>query len=331
MTPVLSVTGLTIGSRARPGDLPIVSGLDLEIGRGECLGLVGESGGGKTLTALALLGLLPPPLELLSGRILLGGRDLREIPEKGLRELRGREIGMAFQEPASALDPVFSIGFQIAEVIRSHEVIDRRAAKERAARLLQRVGLPSARERLTDYPHELSGGQRQRVMLAMALAANPQLLIADEPTTALDVTLQAQILDVLDEIRRDSGIGVLIISHDLALVAERCDRVAVLYSGQIVETAPSRTIFARPAHPYTRGLLMAMTPGKGSKRGAELRGIPGSVPEASRRPKGCCFHPRCPEVMGACKDTEPMTVLLDDDHSVRCLLTVAPRDGGLNG
>jgi ABC-type glutathione transport system ATPase component len=266
-TPLLEVQDLEIsfplrGDSGRGGWSPAVRGVSLAVGRGEMVGLVGESGSGKTLTALAVLGLVPPPGRVTAGRILLhgpeGAVDLLAASAGGLRAVRGARVGLVFQEPATAFDPVYSIGFQIAEAVRAHGRLSRREAREEAARLLDRVALADARRRLDDYPHQLSGGQRQRAMIAMALAGRPELLLADEPTTALDVTLQAQILELLDELRRDLGLAVLLITHDLGVVAETCERVVVMRDGRVVETAGVEELFRAPAAAYTRELLAAM-------------------------------------------------------------------------
>ncbi len=266
-TPLLEVQDLEIsfplrGGAARGGWSPVVRGVSLAVGRGEMVGLVGESGSGKTLTALAVLGLVPPPGRVTAGRILLHGAkgaiDLLAASAGGLRAVRGARVGLVFQESATAFDPVYSIGFQIAEAVRAHRRLSWREAREEAARLLDRVALADARRRLDDYPHQLSGGQRQRAMIAMALAGGPELLLADEPTTALDVTLQAQILELLDELRRDLGLAVLLITHDLGVVAETCERVVVMRDGRVVETAGVEELFRAPAAAYTRELLAAM-------------------------------------------------------------------------
>jgi ABC-type dipeptide/oligopeptide/nickel transport system ATPase component len=263
--PLLEIRDLEISFPARGEWTPVVRGASLAIGRGERVGLVGESGSGKTLTALAVLGLVPPPGRVTRGSIRLdrpghpeGAADLLTLGPRELRAVRGVRIAMIFQEPATAFNPVYSIGFQIAEAVRAHRRASRREAADEAARLLDRVAIADARRRLDDYPHQLSGGQRQRAMIAMALAGRPDLLLADEPTTALDVTLQAQILELLDELRRDLGLSVLLITHDLGVVAEACDRVVVMHGGRVVETAAVEELFRAPAHPYTRELLAAL-------------------------------------------------------------------------
>ena len=318
--PLLAIEGLQVsfplGSEGR--QVPVLRGVSLAIHRGECVGLVGESGSGKSLTALAVLRLVPPPGRV-RGRVLLDGQDLpvaasgvrrpasREArrAEAAMRAVRGARIGIVFQEPMTALNPFYTIGFQVAEAVAAQRAIGRRAARAEAVRLLDRVAMPGARRRLDDYPHQLSGGQRQRVLLAMALAGGPELLLADEPTTALDVTLQAQVLALLEELRQDLGLAVLLITHDLAVVAETCDRVAVLYAGQIVEQADAADLFAAPAHPYTRGLLATLPRlGQPGRRG-RLPVLAGNPAEAAARPPGCAFHPRCPRAMAVCEETEP--------------------------
>jgi ABC-type dipeptide/oligopeptide/nickel transport system ATPase component len=259
---LLEVRGLTIAFPTAGGWRPVVRDVSLTIDRGEIFGLVGESGSGKTLTALAIPGLLPPAARLMAGSIRLHGSEgaieLLGLPPRELRRVRGGRVGLVFQEPATALNPAYTIGFQIVEAVRAHRQATRREARDEAVRLLDRVALPDARRRLDDYPHQLSGGQRQRAMIAMALAGGPDLLLADEPTTALDVTLQAQILELLEDLRRDLGLSVLLITHDLGVVAETCDRVAVMHAGEIVEEAAVETLFRAPAHPYTRALLAAV-------------------------------------------------------------------------
>ena len=250
--------GLTVSFPQGERRVPVVRDVSLTVGRGEIVGLVGESGSGKSMTALSVLRLVPPPGAIEAGRVLLDGVDLFTLPEREMRRVRGGRVAMVFQEPLTALNPVYTAGFQIAEVVRAHRKVSRRAARDEASRLLELVALPDPRRRLDDYPHQLSGGQRQRVMIAMALAAGPSLLLADEPTTALDVTIQAQILELLERLRGELGLSVLLITHDLAVVAETCDRVLVMQAGQIVEEAAVDDLFRAPAHPYTRLLLAAV-------------------------------------------------------------------------
>jgi oligopeptide/dipeptide ABC transporter ATP-binding protein len=318
--PLLEVDRLTVDFPAGGRRVAVVRDVSFAIGRREIVGLVGESGSGKTLTALSLLRLVPPPGRIAAGRVLLDGEDLLALSESRLRRVRGARIAMVFQEPATALNPVYSIGFQIAEAVRAHRRLSRRAARAEAARLLDLVALPAAQRRLADYPHQLSGGQRQRVMIAMALAAGPDLLLADEPTTALDVTVQAQILELLERLRAELGLSVLLITHDLAVVAETCERVIVMYCGEVVEEGSVEELFAAPAHPYTRALLAALPRlGTPAARG-RLPAIPGQVADPAARPAGCAFHPRCPEAFAACSRREPPLFALGGGRTARCLL-----------
>jgi oligopeptide/dipeptide ABC transporter ATP-binding protein len=320
METLLAVDSLSVSFPVGDHWVPVVRGVSLDVGAGEFVGLVGESGSGKSMTAYAILRLVPDPGRITGGRILLDGEDLLGLSDARMRSVRGARIGMIFQEPMTALNPVFTVGFQITEAVRVHHRVSKREAELEAVRLLDLVAIPAARQRLEDYPHQLSGGQRQRVMIAIALASKPDLLIADEPTTALDVTIQAQILELLERLRRELGLAVLLITHDLAVVAETCARVVVMYAGQVVEEAPVETLFAAPAHPYTRGLLTA-APGLGrpGARG-ELATIPGQVPEMARLPTGCAFHPRCSEVMDECARENPDVYPLSSDHRARCFL-----------
>ncbi len=325
--PLLAIDNLTVEFPGARGPVPVVRGLSLEVGQGEFVGLVGESGCGKSMTALATLGLVPEPGRIAGGRVALGGQDLTTLSEPEMRKVRGGRIGMIFQEPMTALNPVLSVGFQIAEAVRAHHRMGRRQALDEAARLLELVAIPAPRQRLKDYPHQLSGGQRQRVMIAIALAAGPQLVIADEPTTALDVTVQAQILELLERLRSQLGLAVLLITHDLAVVAETCDRVVVMYAGEAVEQAPVAELFARPAHPYTRGLLAAVPRLGSADRGGRLPAIPGQVPEPAALPEGCPFHPRCPDVLESCRRRAPQLYEVGSGHVARCFLhePAAPR------
>jgi oligopeptide/dipeptide ABC transporter ATP-binding protein len=333
VAPLLEVEGLSIELQLGGRWVPVVRRLDLAVERGEFVGLAGESGSGKSLTALALLRLVPPPLRIAAGRVLLDGRDLLALDERELRRVRGARVAMVFQEPASALDPVFTVGWQIAEVVRLRRRVSRREARAEARRLLDLVAVADAGRRLDQYPHELSGGQRQRVMIALALAGEPDLLLADEPTTALDVTLQAQILDLLDRLRRDLGMAVLLITHDLAVVAGTCERLVVMYAGEVVEEGPVAQIFGAPAHPYTRALLAALPRlGRPALRGG-LPAIPGRVPPPEALPEGCAFHPRCPEVFDPCRASPPALYALPGARRARCFLhgpppVPAPRAGG---
>jgi oligopeptide/dipeptide ABC transporter ATP-binding protein len=320
MPPLLSVQNLSVAFPHGEGWVAVLRQLSLSVEGGEFVGLVGESGSGKTLTALAIVRLLPEGGRILGGTIELAGDDLLGSSEEEMRRVRGGRISMVFQEPTTALNPVFTIGFQVAEAVKAHRGLDRRQAWREAGRLLDLVAIPAARQRLRDYPHQISGGQRQRVMLAMALAAHPDLLVADEPTTALDVTVQAQILELLETLRRELGLAILLITHDLAVVAETCQRVFVMYAGEVVEEATSDRLFAHPAHPYTRGLLAALPRlGRRSSRGS-LPTIAGRVPDPGRLPEGCSFHPRCAEVLEICCRSEPPVVRMGARHRARCFL-----------
>jgi oligopeptide/dipeptide ABC transporter ATP-binding protein len=329
---LLEVEDLRVAFPSEGGWVPVVRGVSLRIGAGEIVGLVGESGSGKSLTALSLLRLVPSPGCILGGRVRLAGRggsrDLLELPETEMRKVRGARIAMIFQEPMTALNPVFTVGFQVVEAIRAHRKIPRRAARKRAVELFERVAIPDAGRRLDDYPHQLSGGQRQRVMIAMALAGEPDLLLADEPTTALDVTIQAQILTLLGDLRRELGLAILLITHDLAVVAETCDRVGVMYAGRVVEEGRTAELFRTPAHPYTRGLLQASPRlGRPAPRG-RLPVIEGQVPDPARLPPGCPFHPRCRERLDQCSVREPAVYAVAPagsepaagGHRARCFL-----------
>ena len=296
---VLAVQSLTIAAGANA----LVEDVSFTVAEGEMLALVGESGCGKSVTALAAMRLLPPALRLASGRILLDGADLATLDPESLRRLRGNRIGMIFQEPMTSLNPVFTIGEQIAEVLRIHQGLSHRAALDRAAGLLDLVGLPTPRAQLARYPHQMSGGQRQRVMIAIALACEPRLLIADEPTTALDVTVQAQILELIDRLRHKLGMACLLITHDLGVVAEYCDRAAVMYAGRIVETGPAAQVFATPRHRYTNALVRTM-PSR-NPPGETLPAIQGQVPPPGARGHGCSFTPRCAAPLEGCAISRP--------------------------
>jgi oligopeptide/dipeptide ABC transporter ATP-binding protein len=318
--PLLQVRDLSVCFPGAAGETPIVRGVSLAVRAGEIVGLVGESGSGKSLTALATLGLVPAPGRICGGSIRLEGRELVGLREAELRPVRGGRIGLVFQEPAAALNPVLRVGTQIVEAIRAHHPASRAEARRRAVELLRRLSLPDAERRMRDYPHQLSGGQRQRVLVAIALAAEPSLLIADEPTTALDVTVQAQVLELFVELRRSLGLGILLITHDLAVVAETCDRVVVLYAGRVVEEGPIREVFEAPAHPYTRALLASLPRvGSPAPRGG-LPTIPGQVPAPERLPSGCPFHPRCPDARPDCSAREPEWVSTGAGRGARCVL-----------
>ncbi|GAB5469843.1 MAG: ABC transporter ATP-binding protein [Rhodospirillales bacterium] len=319
---LLEIEELRVEIDTPDGPAAILDGLDLALERGRSLGLVGESGCGKSMTALAVMGLLPGAARA-SGAIRLEDQNLLELSEAALCGLRGRRISMIFQEPMTALNPVTAIGQQVAEGLRRHLRLDRREAWSRAAALLDRVGLPPARFPLSLYPHQLSGGQRQRVMIAAAMACGPDLLIADEPTTALDVTIQAQVLDLIAGLVEEEGLALLLITHDLGVVAEMADRVAVMYSGRIVESGPADAVFAQMAHPYARGLFAAMpqVPSDSEEKAqrlGRLATIPGRVPAPLERPAGCAFAPRCALRAPACAEEPPIEALAEG-HWVRCL------------
>ncbi len=301
--------------RVCAGQTPIIEGVTLDIREGEMVGLVGESGSGKSVTALSVMRLLAePPMRIAEGSIRFAGRELTELGEDGLRRLRGEEIAMIFQEPMTSLNPVFTVGQQIREMILLHRDVGRKEADERAGELLGRVGIPSPETALLRYPHQLSGGQRQRVMIAIALACGPRLLIADEPTTALDVTVQAQILDLIDRLRREAGMAVLLITHDLGVVSQHCDRVAVMYLGRIVEVAEAGELFASPRHRYTEALMKTVP--SANEPGARLPAIGGTVPEPASRPPGCAFHPRCHAATERCSREAPP--LEGGEHRTAC-------------
>jgi oligopeptide/dipeptide ABC transporter ATP-binding protein len=313
---MLEVTGLTTVFDLPSGPVAAVDGIDFEVRPGETLGLVGESGSGKSVTALSVMRLVQPPGRIAAGRIRFKGRDLLSLAEADMRRIRGAEIALIFQEPMTALNPVFTVGDQIAETLLVHGRAGRRDADVRAVDLLEAVRIPEAATRARDYPHQLSGGMRQRVLIAMAIACKPSLVIADEPTTALDVTIQAQILDLLREMKARFSLSLLLITHDLGVVAGTADRVAVMYAGRIVEEGPVRDIFASPRHPYTRGLLASM-PGRTRGR---LQAIEGTVPVLGALPSGCAFHPRCPDRLDVCTTAPPPEFVVGDQHRARCYL-----------
>ena len=309
-TRLLEVSGLSVHFRAARGIVRAVDDVSFHVDEGETLGLVGESGCGKSVTALSLLRLPPPPGRIVAGRIVYRGTDLMALSEREVRRFRGRAIALVFQEPMTALNPVYTVGFQIAEGLIVHGMMKKKQALDEAARLMDLVRIPDARARLRDYPHQMSGGMRQRVLIAMALACRPALLVADEPTTSLDVTIQAEILDLLRRLKQEFRLSLILISHNLGVIAEMADRVAVMYAGRIVEQAPVRDLFAAPAHPYTAGLLRSVprlgeTAGSEEGRRKRLPGIDGNVPDLQRLPAGCAFYPRCPEVMEPCRRVIP--------------------------
>ena len=320
--PLLRVEDLRVEFQTEDGVVHAVDGITYQVRRGRTLGIVGESGSGKTVASLTTLGLTRSRTTRIQGRILFEGRDLLTLGEAELRAIRGNDIAMIFQDPLSALHPFYTVGWQLIEAMRSHRPIARAQARDRTIELLALVGIPDPRRRVDQYPHEYSGGMRQRAMIAMALANDPKLLIADEPTTALDVTVQAQILALLERLQRELGTAIVIITHDLGVVAEMAHDVAVMYAGRIVETGPARRIFERPQHPYTWGLLRSI-PRLDTARDAELVPIPGRPPSLIQRPSGCHFHPRCPYAQPDHSRIDPQLERLDGDpeHWVACLLT----------
>jgi oligopeptide/dipeptide ABC transporter ATP-binding protein len=325
--PLLSVENLTVQFRSDAGWLTAVEDVSFAVAPRECLGIVGESGSGKSVSALSILSLHGRAnTRIPSGRILYEGRNIVALPQRELRRLRGGEIAMIFQDPMSSLNPVLTIGDQIAETLRLHQRLSAAEARHRAIELLDLVRIPDAARRIDEYPHRLSGGMRQRVMIAIAIACRPKLLIADEPTTALDVTIQAQILELLRELQRELGMSVVLITHDLGVIAEFAQRVVVMYAGRVVETAPITDLFARPMHPYTEGLLRAVP--KLDEDVRRLATIPGSIPDPTEPIRGCRFSPRCPEVRDTCRTTQPDLLAIRPGHEARCPPRLAA--GGLN-
>ena len=330
-TPLLSVTDLRTSFFTSRGDVQAVRGVSFELRAGEILGIVGESGSGKSITCMSLLGLLKSNGKVVAGSALFEGQDLLKLDDGELRKLRGDEIGMIFQDPMTSLNPTLTVGEQVVETILRHRRISRAEAKKRAIELFELVRIPSAAKRLRSYPHEFSGGMRQRVMIAIALSCDPKLLIADEPTTALDVTIQRQILALLKELQSRLGMAVILITHDLGVIAETADRVLVMYGGMVMEEAPVRRIFARPSHPYTNGLL-ASIPDLRTGAHQRLTPIPGSPPDMRRPPDGCPFAPRCAHAMAQCVAALPPIYAVEAGRGSRCWLhhPEAPRIAGLN-
>ena len=316
--PLLSVRNLITRFMTEDGEVTAVDDVSFDVWPGETLGIVGESGCGKSVTSLSVMRLVQsPPGVIASGQVMFGGRDLLSIPEHDMRKIRGNEISMIFQEPMTSLNPVFTVGDQIMEAILLHQEVDKRTARKLAIDMLRKVGIPSPERRVDEYPHQMSGGMRQRVMIAMAIACNPKLLIADEPTTALDVTIQAQILDLIAQLKSDSGASVMLITHDLGVIAETADRVVVMYASQIVETGDVMTIFEKPVHPYTAGLLRSVP--KLNEETERLHPIDGVVPSPLRMPEGCRFAPRCPNAQPACRREMPPLRRIAPGHEVRCI------------
>ncbi len=316
--PVLEVRDLETAFKTRSGDVHAVNSVSFDLRPGELLGVVGESGSGKSVTMMSLIGLLPsPPAEIRAGQVLFDGQDLLKADEDRLRAIRGARIGFIFQDPMTSLNPVFTVGFQIMEPLRKHLGMSKRAARERAVELLELVGIPDAAPRLKDFPHQFSGGMRQRVMIAIALACDPQVLIADEPTTALDVTIQAQIIELVKELRQKLGMAIVWITHDLGVIAGIADRVMVMYGGQVVEQAPVRELFSNPQHPYTRALLQTVPSVRG-KRAERLRVIEGQPPILGAAPTACPFRDRCAHALDICARENPRRLVIGAGHDVAC-------------
>jgi len=327
--PVLEVRDLRTHFFTDDGVVKAVNGVSFQVFPGETLGVVGESGCGKSVTALSILRLIPsPPGRIVGGQILYKGKDLVTASEPEMRKIRGNEISMIFQEPMTSLNPVYTCGDQIMEAIRLHQKVSKKEARSRAIQMLKLVGIPLPEQRVDEYPHQLSGGMRQRVMIAMALSCNPSVLIADEPTTALDVTIQAQILELLDRLQQELGMAIILITHDLGVVAEVADRVAVMYGGRIQEYSDVETLFDRTLHPYTGGLLTSIP--KLGEEVERLRVIPGVVPNPLDFPPGCTFHPRCHLAIDECRRVEPTLDTIEDGHLVRCLRVADIRGGRLS-
>jgi oligopeptide/dipeptide ABC transporter ATP-binding protein len=320
--PLLEVRGLRTSFGTEDGVVHAVDNVSFTVGRGEAVAIVGESGCGKSVTAMSIMRLVASPGRITGGEIRFKGRDLASLSEKEMRNVRGNDIAMVFQEPMTSLNPVYKIGTQVAEAIQIHKGLSKKDAWKRAGEMLELVSIPDPIKRLDDYPHQLSGGMRQRVMIAIALSCDPELLIADEPTTALDVTIQAQIMELLEGLQKRLGLAVLLITHDLGVVAEFCERVVVMYTGRVVEEAPVEQLFASPAHPYTRGLLKSLPSIEmvGTESQGRLSTIAGMVPPISNLPRGCKFNPRCPDVMDICLGREPALMAVGDHHTARCFL-----------
>ena len=297
-----------------------VEGVSLTVNEGEVVGVVGESGCGKSITALSIMKLVPSPGRYVNGRVYFKGRDLLQLPEKELQKIRGKEISMIFQEPMTALNPVFTVGYQIEEVLKVHTKLDTVERKKKVLEIMAKVGLPDPEKRYKEYPHQLSGGLRQRVMIAMALVMTPPLVIADEPTTALDVTIQKQILGLIKNLKEEFGLSMIFISHDMGVIKEIADRVYIMYAGKVVEEGTKKEIFENPLHPYTKGLILSIPPVNFEEKKKPLQSIPGVVPDPSNKPLGCFFHPRCESVMDICKEKIPPYYEITPTHKVRCFL-----------
>ncbi|HUP63849.1 MAG TPA: ABC transporter ATP-binding protein [Thermoanaerobaculia bacterium] len=319
---LLEIRDLRTSFRTDEGLVHAVDKVSFTVGRGEAVALVGESGSGKSVTAFSIMGLVQSPGRITHGEIRFKDRNLVGIKEDDYRKIRGNDIAMIFQEPMTSLNPVFTIGDQVMEAIRIHRHVGKKEARKQAIEALELVAIPDPHKRIDDYPHQLSGGMRQRIMIAIALSCDPELLIADEPTTALDVTIQAQIMELMGRLQQQLGLAILLITHDLGVVAEFCERIIVMYTGRIVEEAPVRHLFGSPGHPYTRGLLRSLPKldqaGRGERR--RLESIPGMVPSITDLPKGCKFNTRCPDVMEICYGLEPARMMIGQDHDARCYL-----------
>ncbi|MFC4354290.1 ABC transporter ATP-binding protein [Chryseomicrobium palamuruense] len=324
-TTILEVKELKVGISTDDQEIHIVNGVNFSLGKGEVLGIVGESGCGKSLTSLSLMNLLPPGVKRQSGDIIVNSKNFSENSKKQWREVRGKKLAMIFQEPMSSLNPVYKIGHQISEMILNHEEMTKKQARLRALEMLKLVGIPRPEQVLDEYPHQLSGGMRQRVMIAMALSCNPEVLIADEPTTALDVTIQAQILELIKDIQSKLEMSVILITHDLGVVAETCDRVIVMYAGEVVENSQINELFDAPKHPYTQGLLNSLPDIETQKE--YLESIPGVVPAPGEMPVGCRFAPRCKFAHDRCS-IEPPTIQVNENSQVKCWL-YANEEGGV--
>lgn len=318
MNTILRVNDLVTTFRYGKKDIPVVNGVSFEVHEGEILGIVGESGCGKSVTSLSIMRLINPPGKIAQGEILLGDTDLTKVPANKLHRLRGKDIAMIFQEPMTSLNPLQTIGRQIAEAVLLHSDVTKQQAWEKAVEMLGMVGIASPEKRAKAYPHMLSGGMRQRVMIAMALSMNPHLLIADEPTTALDVTVQAQILELIKKLRDEIGMAIMLITHDLGVISETCERVIVMYAGEIVEQAPIRELFSHPSHPYTQGLITSVPRMKQTEK--LLHTIPGMVPGVQDMPEGCRFAPRCSRAQERCMKEKPPTFAVNDGHYAACWL-----------
>jgi oligopeptide transport system ATP-binding protein len=325
-SPVLDVRDLHVEFKTREGIVKAVNGVNYSVKSGETLAVLGESGSGKSVTAQAIMGILDsPPGRVAKGEIIFQGQDILKLPESERRKLRGPKMAMIFQDALSALNPVFSVGNQLGEMFRVHQGMSKKDAKAKSIELMERVKIPAARSRVNDYPHQFSGGMRQRIMIAMAMALEPDLIIADEPTTALDVTVQAQVMDLLQDLQREYNMGLILITHDLGVVADVADKIAVMYAGRIVEEAPVHEIYKRPAHPYTRGLLDSIP--RLDQKGQELYAIKGLPPNLMHIPPGCAFNPRCPMAQDICRTEVPPLFEVAEDRQSACFFWKETLDG----